>query len=188
VIEMDDRGRPIFDALLSGLVRELARVCPELSNVEAERILFVAGAGRLMARASIRPLGGRDRPTITIGGASIRYEICLRPRFFLDTPFEERLTIIAHELWHASPAFDGTLAAERRHENAGADRIESEVRQIVDRFRASGSPAADFLRHRGELRMRAWLIRPPSRIQPATSLRKSYDERDLFLAIVESRD
>lgn len=188
MIDRDERGRPIIDAPLTDLVRELARTVPDLSRVDAERVLFVTGAGRLAARASIRPFKGPRRPSVTIGGVAIRYEICLRPRFFLDASPELKLAIVAHELWHASPAFDGTLAEERRHGNADPDWIEAEVAQMVDRFLASESDAADFLRHRGELRMRAWLHRPPSRIPPSSSLRSSYDERDLFLAIVESRD
>jgi hypothetical protein len=118
----------------------------------------------------------------------ILYEICLRPRFFRETPAEERLFIIAHELWHASERFDGTLAEERRHHNADPDWIESEVTGIADQFVSTGSSAAEFLRYTGEIRMLSWLVRPPSRIPPGSSLRTSYDETDLFLAIVESRD
>lgn len=188
ILERDEHGRPIIDASLSSLVREVARLCPELAHVDPARILFVTGAGRLMTRATIRPFAGPGKPTLVIDGAPILYEICLRPRFFLETARDERLTIIIHELWHASPAFDGTLADERRHRNAAQDTIESEVSGIADRFRAYGSGAAEFLGHVGELRMRAWLIRPPSRIPAGSSLRRSYDERDLYLAIVDSRD
>jgi predicted metallopeptidase len=186
--EEDEQGRPIIDASLSRLAGEIARLCPELAHVDAKRILFVTGAARLMTRATIRPFAGPGKPSLVIDGAPILYEICLRPRFFLETKSEERILIIIHELWHASPAFDGTLATERRHRHATQDMIESEVSGIADRFRASGSRAGEFLAHVGELRMRAWLARPPSRIPPGSSLRRSYDERDLHLAIIDSRD
>ncbi len=192
-ISADVSGRPIIDAALSRLAQDLALASPDLAHIDASRILFVAGAGRLFTRASIRPLepaalGASTKPSVVIEGVSMLYEICLRPRFFLQTGPEQRLMTIAHELWHASPLFDGTLAEDRRHHNAGPERIESEVTEIVDRFLDSGSDAAGFLSIVGELRMRAWLARPPSRIPAGSSLRRRYDERDLYLAIIQSRD
>jgi predicted metallopeptidase len=184
----DEQGRPIIDSALAGLVDEIGRLSLELARVDAKRVLFVAGAGRLMARASIRTFGAADSPSVVIDGEPRLYEISLRPRFFLETPLEERLTIVIHELWHASPLFDGTLAAERRHKNTAADAIDAEVKGIADRFRATGSRAGDFLSYVGELRMRAWRARPPSRIPANSSLRKSWDERDVFLAILHSAD
>jgi hypothetical protein len=188
VSEQDERGRPIIDRHLRQLVREIARAVPDLAQVDADRILFVAGAARLMARASIRPLGGANRPALVMHGVPMLYEICLRPRFFRETPHAQRLLTIVHEMWHASPRFDGTLAQERRHQNADPDWIEAEVARMVEQFARSGSSAGDFLRYKGEMRMLAWLVRPPSRIPPHSAMKRSYDEGDLFLAIVESRD
>jgi hypothetical protein len=184
----DEHGRPIIDALLTALVRDIARTVPDLSTIDADRILFVSGAARLAARASIRPLGGPNKPSVVIRGVPMLYEICLRPRFFRDTPAQQRLLAIVHELWHASPGFDGTLADERRHQNADPDWIEAEVARIVDQFARSRSSAGEFLRYTGELRMLAWRVRPASRIPSGSSIRRAYDEGDLFLAIVESRD
>src|SRR5215813_10200647 len=122
--------RPALDPELKALARALAAADPaRLGHIDADRILFVAGAARLESRASIRPLtfggsppsfrqGAHLKPQITILGTVMLYEICLRPRFFLDATPEERLAIIAHEIWHIAPAFDGTLAEARRHDKA----------------------------------------------------------------------
>ena len=80
--------------------------------------------------------------------------------------------------------FDGTLAPDRRH-GRGADP--AEVTRIVERWRDAGAVGFDAVRHVGEARLNAWLERPPSRIPRDAAMRDSYDEADLFAAIVTVR-
>jgi hypothetical protein len=191
--------RTSIDRELTRLCGEIATSVEELAHVDPSRILFVAGAARLDARASIRPLtfggsppslrsGGYEKPAIRVFGADILYEICLRPRFFLDTPPVDRIGIIVHELWHTSKAFDGTLDPDRRHDRCPSAAIAGDVAGIVDRWIARGVPAVGaFLSSMsGEHEMWAWLHRPPSRIPIRSTIRRSYDERDLYRAIVRA--
>jgi hypothetical protein len=198
--------RIALDPFLERLVRELLTSAPDaLGHIDPRRILFVSGAARLESRASIRPLtfggsppsyrsGKFEKPKISMGGTPMLYEICLRPRFFLDATPGERLLILAHELFHIAPAFDGTLAADRRHARAGTEQteqieqieqIEQEVEAIAARVPLSEARA--ILAHEGELEMRAWLARPPSRIPLEAKIRKAYDDRDLYAAIVTQK-
>jgi hypothetical protein len=189
--------RSRLDPFLETLVLELVKANPaRLGHIDARRILFVAGSARLDSRASIRPLtfGGSPpgfvagtfvKPKIAIGDRVMLYEICLRPRFFLRSTAEERLAILAHELWHIAPAFDGTLARDRRHDTAAKETIEEEAKVIA---RATiPSPARDMLAYTGELELAAWLSRPPSRIPLLSSLRRDYDERDLCVQVIAQR-
>jgi hypothetical protein len=196
-LRYNDGVRPVLDPFLVELVRDLRTADPgRLRHLDAERILFVAGAARLESRASIRPLtfggsppryehGAFAKPHISIRSTPMLYEICLRPRFFLAATPDERLAILAHELWHIAPEFDGTLARARRHVASSAGALEREVRAIV--ARARDSEARAMLSYTGEIEMRAWLSRPPSRIPLQSSLRRDYDERDLHRAILELR-
>lgn len=210
-LDLDDRGRLVVDKNYVELVGELARANRDrFERVEPSRILFVAGAARGGSLASIRPLTyggipplsermGFRKPRVTRDGIRIFYEICLRPRFFLEATAEMRLLTLAHELWHASASFDGTLAEDRRHRCAdrsttgvgGGVDAEHEAKAIVDAWRAATrgeSEAARVLAYAGELRMLAWLSRPPSRISAGSELRAEYSERDLYSAIVVQRN
>jgi hypothetical protein len=192
-----------LEPTLSALVGELAEAAPEaLGHLDAGAILFVFGAARLESRASVRPLryGGRpprlrsadaryEKPEITIDGRPMLYEICLRPRFFLDLDGEARLAILTHELWHIAPAFDGSLAPERRHRAETPGRFEREVSAILDTFRrrVELSPAAARLAEPGPFLLPAWRSRPPSRLPVGARGRRRYDERDLYLQATPAR-
>ncbi len=185
--------------MYSALIDALSHVVSDrLGHLDRTRILVIAGPARRESTASIRPLtfggrpprresGGFVKPRISMLGIAALYEIVLRPKFYFAGTIRERLRIFAHELWHISPAFDGTLAAERRHEGPEAnEQIERDVLEIADRFLNSrAAPIAEELfGYQGELRLPAWLSRPPSR-EPRKSRGRDYDERDLYLAIVE---
>src|SRR5262249_2815605 len=134
--------------------------------------------------------GGWRKPRIVIAGVRMLYEICLRPRFFLASTADERLEILAHELWHVSPLFDGTLAEERRHEHAAGGSLERGVEQLLRTWRSAKLDRVELeaiLAHRGELELGAWLSRPPTRFAKDAKTRAEYTERDLFRAIVEQR-
>lgn len=194
----DERGRRIIDADIVELMRAMKHSAPEdLGHVDPDRVLVVAGAARRAANASIRPLtyGGDPpkrtrgrflKPSITVGGIAMRYEICLRPRFFLHLDPEERARVLAHELWHASSSFDGTLDPDRRHHGTGAKGA-SDVDRIVAAWLDAGAPRRDAVTYDDEIRVRAWVSRPPSRIPRDAGMRDTYDERDLFYAAVVVR-
>lgn len=161
-------------------------------GVQPSRILVVAGAARRDARASIRPLrfpggllrssdGRFDKPKVTVRGQEMLYEICLRPRFFRTTLPEARLATLVHELWHIGDHSDGTLDPERRHRALG--RFEAPVEQLAARLGQMGLGAR--LGPLGEATIAAWLVRPPSQIMQASAVRRNYDERDLYPAIIE---
>ena len=181
--------RKCIDGALTELIGALIAANPDqLGHVRPEQLLFVAGAARLEHRASIRPFAATDpryrKPIVLIGGVTILYEICLRPRFFVTSTPDERLRTIAHELWHISPRFDGSLASERRHEGGVSAEYDGEVDALVERYLASGGSAHGFLAFDGELQMQAWLSRPPSRIALNATIRERYTEDDLLVAIV----
>ena len=164
----------------------------QLGYVDPSRILFIAGAARRDHRASVRPLkyaaaggGAYKKPVVQIDGVNMLYEVCLRPRFFLFGDAARRLATIVHELWHMAPAFDGTLAPERRHDRASVCAFNQQVRTMVDRLDPTSTEIFGF---EGELTMTAWLSRPPSRVPIEVEHRMLYDERDLFEAIVTQRN
>lgn len=158
----------------------IAAVAGELRYLDPARILVVAASARRESAASIRGFGGESaayvKPRITIGGARQLYEIALRPKFFRSLDARARREVFVHELWHIAPAFDGTLASDRRH---SGPRIEPEVIDLASRI------PRELFEYRGELRVDAWLARPPSREPRNTRARLDYDERDLFTSLVE---
>jgi hypothetical protein len=195
--DLDALGRPHADRPLADALDALRAANPgALGHVEPGLILIVAGAARREARASIRPLtfggappllvrDGWEKPRILRGGLALRYELCLRPRFFLRASPLERLTVLAHELWHASSSFDGALDPSRRHGALSEDELQAEVAELVAPWRDGAVPLPPILRHRGELRLSAWASRPPTQLVARQPGRRVYDERDLFPAIVE---
>lgn len=193
--------RPRLDQALPGMVQCLVCTNPErLGHIDPGAILFVAGSARREATASIRPLffrGGTRteppliKPEVTMDGRAMRYEICLRPRFFQTCTPSERLRILAHELWHIDPSFDGTLAAERRHAASSACTSRTAVDMLVEGLSGPAGVRFDgplaLLAYRGEVTLPAWLSRPPSRIPSEAKLRRAYSEADLFRAIIAQR-
>lgn len=180
----DEVGRRILDPLLAGFVRALAAARPgAFGHLEAPRILFVSAAARRSARASVRGFGPPGTPAVFVNGEAVRYEVALRPRFFLDATPEARARILAHELWHVSPGFDGTLAPDRRHGARPEAELEAELDAALGDFDPATTALWDALRAPGELRLAAWLRRPPSRLRVGEP-RARYDEADLFSAVV----
>lgn len=178
---------------MSRLLEQIVAAEPEgFRGVQAAQILVVAGAARRDARASIRPLrfpGGQstssdgrfDKPKVTVHGREMLYEICLRPRFFRATRPEARLATLVHELWHIGDHSDGALDPLRRHRTQG--RFEAPVEELAERLVQRGF--AEQLGPLAEATIAAWLVRPPSQIMRASKVRRHYDERDLYPAIIE---
>jgi hypothetical protein len=174
------------------LVRDLAARVPELSHVRANRILVVAGEARRASRATIRPahfgetrartgLGAREKPLIRVKGRKILYVITLRPLWFLASTSRERIETILHELYHASPRFDGTLHRGRRHSRLPRAAYNRRVRRLLERYLAVAPEEilAPFSAS-GTVRARMWLERPASSRPDDWRGRKVYTERQLF--------
>lgn len=191
----DERGRPIADPVYGALTRAIREEAPEVfAHLDAARILVIAAAARRESSASVRPLkSGADgryvKPRITVDGAEMAYEIALRPKFFWARTAAQRFEVWVHELWHVSPRFDGTLAEDRRHETSAS--IEREVAEVVSRLStkrgAAAAIAGSLFSYSGELRLNAWLSRPPSRELKGARARLRYSERDLYSAVIEQR-
>jgi len=184
--------RPSLRPAIAAILDDLGRALPDaLGPVDTSRILIVAAAARRDARATIRPLAPRIEwvtPTVTIDGRPALYELALRPRWFLATEADARVVTLAHELWHAGPRFDGTLPASRGHRATPGGEVEGAVTRLVEEWRSRSRRAAELtaaLALPGEYRLTSWLIRPPTRIPPNSRIRRAYDERDLYEAIVE---
>jgi predicted metallopeptidase len=173
---------PDVSRLCRRVAADLARVLPELSHVKAARILFVAGEARRASRATVSPLGGPGAPYVSIRGRRQLYCVTLRPKFFRSSTAEQRAATILHELLHASPAFDGTLDASRRHGRHDChDRLDrvryaERVRELLSRYLEEGSPALlAALGRSGVVTALQWLVRPGR-----TGGRRRFDEADLF--------
>src|SRR5438105_2236905 len=106
----------------------MARVLPEIAYIEAARVLFVAGEARRASRATVRGLGASGRPVIRLRGKRALYAVTLRPKFFRGSTPEQRIATLLHELFHISPAFDGTLAHDRRHAHLPRGRFDAQLR------------------------------------------------------------
>jgi len=179
------------------LVRDVAARLPELAHVRASRVLVVAGEARRASRATIRPAhfedsrgragaGTRRKPLIRVKGRKILYVVTLRPLWFLESSPEQRVRTILHELYHASPSFDGTLARNRRHDRLPAARYERRIRALTERYLAMAPPEvlAPFSAS-GLVRARMWLERPAAAYDDdAYRGRRVYTEKQLFLGHV----
>lgn len=192
--ELRDRnGRRLLEPPLRRLLKGVVAAAPEqLGHVDPDRIVLVAGAAQRGARASIRPLsfggsppswsrGAEAKPKVQIGGRIMLYELCLRPRYFLATPPEERLRVLVHELWHVASSFDGSLDPDRRHPLSDPAGAEAFLDAVIARCSDVDS---EILAHDGELRVPMWLDRPVSIIPAGVEARRLHDRRDLFLGIV----
>lgn len=189
--------RPNFSRAVRLLIREIARRLPEFSKVRSENILVIAGEARRASRATIRPTRFQDtatlrskdgrlrKPRLTFRGRKILYVLTLRPLFFRTGGVEKRIETIIHELFHLSPAFDGTLASERRHAVMDAAAFEAALRPLVKRFLAEcPQEHLDRFAFNGEVRVRHWLEKPPRALRLGSRQRRHYDEKQTFLAPV----
>lgn len=170
--------RPNATLLCRRVVADMVRALPELSYIRASRILFVAGEARRGSRATIRPLGGKERARVSVKGRRALYCITLRPKFFRASTPEQRVATLLHELLHISPKFDGKLDPDRRHSRLGQDEFEALLRPLLKRYLATGDASLiGGLAHHGEVLARQWLERPTAR----SGARQTYTEKHLFL-------
>ncbi len=123
--ESGERELNLSEAL-AAVIAEIVRACPSLGHIDLERVLvcigsnrggrrggvfgklvplkFQNGAGVLRYRGSVYAL-----PEISREEKSILYLVYFyMPRFF-DLPWEEKLRVMFHELYHISPRFNGDI-------------------------------------------------------------------------------
>ena len=174
------------------VIKDLVASNPDsLGHIVPAQILIVAGAARNESKASVRAFTPhlpshstlKRCPEVTRHGQKVLYEICLRPRYFLESTGEERLHLLAHELYHIAPAFDGTLAEDRRHDVMSNDAWGRALDPILAQTTLSAT-ARQALFQAGTFTLDAWRIRPPSHIPKASNVRHAYSEEDLYLAII----
>jgi predicted metallopeptidase len=120
------------------------------------------GEGLFAALTPLRFAGGRRHvlrrgrkwtiQRVTENGREMLYLLTFYLPRFLDLPLDEKLTTVAHELWHISPRFDGDLRrfAGRCYAHSGSQQqYDAHVKRLVDRwlrFRPAES-LYDFLRY-----------------------------------------
>lgn len=192
------RKRPDFTEAVRALIAHVARAHPEFRHLDAARIVIVAGEARRASRGTVKPLTfagkkrtdslGRKKPLVKVHGKTMLYCITLRPLFFRASTPRQRVATVLHELFHISPAFDGTLDLRRRHHEAG-DGFEAEFTPIERRAwkRIPPELIAPF-GYDGEVRVLQWLEKPQSWLPgERASHRTRYTEKHLYEGVVRMK-
>jgi len=145
-----------FTSAMWSLMDEMSRTCPELSHVDMTRVAVCFGQARSAnlsgTHAQLYPLrfdGGARRteldgavyemPRVVFRGREALYLVKFMLPRFLQLPFLEKLATVAHEMYHISPRFDGTLRTF-----PGRNCYHTGSKRRFDRFAAK--LAADYLR------------------------------------------
>lgn len=195
---LPQRERSDWSLGLIRILRDIQLRVPEFAHLQPERILVTAGQARKRSRATIRPYcfadtatrrsesGLLEKPLVKLGGKVIRYEIVLRPLFFLRSTPLERLRTLFHELFHLSPEFDGTLDETRRHTSMPRRQFDAKILPLMKHYALTApSWVHDLLSTDGEVLVMQWLERPASRVRHKDSTAKTrFNEADLFLGPV----
>jgi hypothetical protein len=192
------RRRPDFTLAVTLLIEHVSRTMPQFAHVVASQVLVVCGEARRASRGTVKPLAfrggkrvdalGRRKPTVRVSGRRILYAITLRPLFFRRSTPRERVATILHELFHISPAFDGTLYKRRRHASAGSrfDRLLKPLERRYWKLCPAELKAA--FAYDGEVRIKQWLEKPQSWLPgERTTHRRLYTEKHLFEGIVRMK-
>ncbi len=111
---------------LTGIIKEIVTRCTTLAHIDVNRVLVCVGSNRSGRNGGLYgkliPLRFKDGssvlqyrgrlyaiPEISNNGHPCLYIIYFyMPRFF-DLPWEEKLRVIFHELYHINPCFDGDI-------------------------------------------------------------------------------
>jgi len=188
-------SRPLnLNRAIRALMRDLSTRSPEFSHLVPAKVLVVAGEARRASRGSVKPLAfaraksrdhsGQRKAVVRVNGRRMLYCVTLRPLFFRDSRPEQRIETLVHELYHVSPAFDGTLDPARRHARLGR-KFSRRFRPLVRRYLRDCPPevVAPFAHH-GPVRILAWLERPPATHARGRS-RRVYTEEQLYTVTVQ---
>ncbi len=186
-----------FSQALRHILEDIALRVPEFRHIEPDRVIITGGQARKKSRATMRPYafaetgtrksenGRLYKPIVKIRGRRIRYEITLRPLFFMRSSKRARLHTLFHELFHISERFDGTLERARRHDSLPRREFDKVLGPILRRYeRVAPASVWSVLGHDGEVLIWQWLERPPSRYRPGSQVKRRYTELDLFLGPV----
>ena len=191
---MPPSSRPLnLNRAIRALMRDLASRSPEFAHLVPAKVLVVAGEARRASRGSVKPLAfargkskdasGARKPVVRVDGRRMLYCVTLRPLFFRDSRPEQRIETLLHELYHVSPAFDGTLDPARRHARLGR-KFSRSFRPLLRRYLRNCPPEvlAPFAHH-GPVRILAWVERPPATHARGHS-RRLYTEEQLYTVTV----
>jgi len=186
-----------FSAAIRRILEDIAARVPEFNHIQPERVLVTAGQARKKSRATTRPFsfgetgtrksenGKLYKPIVKWHGRRVRYEITLRPLFFLRSNATHRLRTLFHELFHLSQQFDGTLDDNRRHDVLPRRDFDRQLRPMIRGYeKLAPAWVLGLLAHDGEVLVLQWLERPPHRYRPGAAVKRSYSQDDLFLGPV----
>lgn len=172
--------RPLLDGPLELLLQDLVRLTPTLSPLPVREILVVAASAHGSAAASIRSLDG-CAADVVVDGYRRRWELALRPPFFLEGDATRRLGTLMHELLHLDTSRPGQLLECARHENRSHAAHEELAVELANGWLKRGDLSLLApLGHCGEVKIRQWKIRPI----PATVERR-FTDADLFYGTVQ---
>lgn len=171
--------RPSLDGPLEALLTDLAARLEPLSGLDVSAVLIVSLSAHGSAAASVRSLDGAAR-TVVVSGKERRWELGLRPPFFLDGDAPRRLGTLVHELLHLDPTRNGALLEDKRHARRPHEEHEREAQALAERWLAAGDLSLlSPLGHHGEVLVRHWRHRPV----PETGTR-AFSDADVFSAPV----
>ncbi|NOY40799.1 MAG: hypothetical protein GXP26_03040 [Planctomycetes bacterium] len=150
-----------FTAAMRRLCEDMTARLPELRHIDLDRVAIsicqTRSHGSHGTYASLTPLRfeagaptkevrGRRygvEPVRSDSGDEFLYILSFYLPRFLNTPFEENLSTVVHELWHISPTFDGDL---RRHEGrcyahgTSKQAYDAQMDRIAQQWLALGPP------------------------------------------------
>jgi hypothetical protein len=171
--------RPALDRPLSRLLAALCRDLEGLGALDPSQVLPVAVSAHGAAAASVRSLDD-VAASVKVDGKRRRWELALRPPFFLAGDPTRRLATLVHELLHLDPTRPGQLLADRRHRVRSHEDHEQQARALAREWLSVGElTLLSCLGHHGEVLMRQWKRRPV-----VSTAGQRFGGRDLFVGPV----
>lgn len=145
---------------LTRVIDDLSRCLPDFAHVDVRRVAVAYTRARKRTTygtfAKTVPLAGvspsRRLPhDYVLNGRPVLYAVYFYLPRFHDQSFEDKIITIVHELFHMSPAFDGTLRlfdGRNYAHGPSRDEYEAHIEPLAhDYLRArNGAPHLDFLK------------------------------------------
>lgn len=172
--------RPVLDVALDALLKDLVDRTPSLATLCVTDIVVVAASAHGTAAASVRSLDECAREVV-IAGYRRRWELALRPPFFLEGDAARRLGTLMHELLHLDVSQPGQLLECARHRHRSHAAHEEIAAELANRWLAEGNLSLLApLGHAGEVKIRQWKHRPI----PETA-KRTFTDADVFHGTVD---